>query len=178
MTRETIAIDMDEVLADTLKKVIFKFNEESGETVTLEQLQGIKLRDMHPQHVDTLSQLLLDREFFRDLEVFPDAVRVVKRLTEHYDVYIATAAMDVPTSFDAKYEWLLEHFPFLDPQHFIFCGNKGIVGTDYLIDDNPKQLRAFKGKGIMYNAAHNIHEEGFDRVHSWQEVEAYFLNDK
>ncbi|TDM12191.1 5' nucleotidase, NT5C type [Macrococcus lamae] len=178
MTRETIAIDMDEVLADTLKKVIFKFNEESGETVTLEQLQGIKLRDMHPNHVETLSHLLLDREFFRDLEVFPDAVRVVKRLTEHYDVYIATAAMDVPTSFDAKYEWLLEHFPFLNPQNFIFCGNKGVVGTDYLIDDNPRQLRAFKGKGIMYNASHNINEKEFDRVHSWKEVEEYFLKDK
>ncbi|GGB00478.1 5'(3')-deoxyribonucleotidase [Macrococcus hajekii] len=173
--RETIAIDMDEVLADTLKKVIFKFNEASGEKVTAEELQGVKLRDIHPQHVDHLSNLLLDRSFFRDLEVFPDAVRVVKRLTESYDVYIATAAMDVPTSFDAKYEWLLEHFPFLDPQHFIFCGDKGIVGTDYLIDDNPKQLAAFKGKGIMFNAAHNINEEGFDRVHSWQEVEDYFF---
>ncbi len=178
MTRQSIAIDMDEVLADTLKKVVFKFNEESGETVTLEQLEGIKLRDIHPQHAETLSNLLLDREFFRDLEVFPDAVRVVERLTEHYDVYIATAAMDVPTSFDAKYEWLIEHFKFLDPQNFIFCGNKGVVGTDYLIDDNPKQLRAFKGTGIMYHASHNVNEEGFDRVHSWKEVEEYFLTDK
>lgn len=176
--RETIAIDMDEVLADTLKKVILKFNEASGETVTLEDLNGRRLRQTYPQHVETLNKLLLNRTFFRDLEVFPDAVRVVKRLTEHYDVYIATAAMDVPTSFDAKYEWLLEHFPFLDSQHFIFCGNKSVVCTDYLIDDNPRQLRAFKGHGIIFNAVHNIHEEGFDRVHSWKEVEAYFLKDK
>ena len=40
------------------------------------------------------------------------AQEVVKKLTEQYDVYIATAAMDVPTSFHDKYEWLLEFFPF------------------------------------------------------------------
>ena len=44
----------------------------------------------------------------------PHAQEVVKKLTEQYDVYIATAAMDVPTSFHDKYEWLLEFFPFLD----------------------------------------------------------------
>ena len=42
----------------------------------------------------------------------PHAQEVVKKLTEQYDVYIATAAMDVPTSFHDKYEWLLEFFPF------------------------------------------------------------------
>ena len=53
----------------------------------------------------------------------PHAQEVVKKLTEQYDVYIATAAMDVPTFHD-KYEWLLEFFPFLDPQQFVFCGRK------------------------------------------------------
>lgn len=42
----------------------------------------------------------------------PHAQEVVKKLTEQYDVYIATATMDVPTSFHDKYEWLLEFFPF------------------------------------------------------------------
>ena len=32
--------------------------------------------------------------------------RSCEKLTEYYDVYIATAAMDVPTSFHDKYEWL------------------------------------------------------------------------
>ncbi len=51
------------------------------------------------------------------------AQEVVKKLTEHYDVYIATAAMDVPTSFsDDQYGF--EFFPFLDQQHFVFCGRK------------------------------------------------------
>ena len=43
--------------------------------------------------------------------MIPHAQEVVEKLNEHYDVYIA-AAMDVPTSFHDKYEWLLEYFPF------------------------------------------------------------------
>lgn len=34
MMRQSIAIDMDEVLADTLKKVIFQFNESAGMSLT------------------------------------------------------------------------------------------------------------------------------------------------
>lgn len=55
--------------------------------------------------------------------MIPHAQEVVEKLNEHYDVYIATAAMDVPTSFHDKYEWLLEYFPFY-PQHFIFVEEK------------------------------------------------------
>ena len=44
---------------------------------------------------------------FRQLPVLPAAQEVVEKLAAQYDVYIATAAMDVPTSFHDKYEWLL-----------------------------------------------------------------------
>ena len=54
--------------------------------------------------------------------------------------------MDVLTSF----EWLLEFFPFLEPQHFVFCGRKNIINADFLIDDNPKQLEIFEDKSIMF----------------------------
>ncbi|HCY9380978.1 TPA: 5'(3')-deoxyribonucleotidase, partial [Staphylococcus aureus] len=110
------------------------------------------------------------------LKVMPHAQEVVKKLTEHYDVYIATAAMDVPTSFSDKYEWLLEFFPFLDPQHFVFCGRKNIVKADYLIDDNPRQLEIFTGTPIMFTAVHNINDDRFERVNSWKDVEQYFLD--
>ena len=86
--------------------------------------------------------------------------------------------MDVPTSFHDKYEWLLEHFPFLDPQHFVFCGRKNIINADYLIDDNPRQLAIFEGESIMYTAVHNMNHHEYKRVNGWKDVEALFLNDK
>ena len=62
-------------------------------------------------------------------------------------MFIATAAMEVPTSFTAKYEWLGRHFPFISPSNVVFCGDKSILRADFLIDDNPRQLRRFVGQG-------------------------------
>lgn len=120
MSRKKIAIDMDEVLADTLGAIIDGVNERANLGITVESLNGQKLKHVIPEHDGLVTEILREPGFFRHLKVMPNAQEVVEKLNEHYDVYIATAAMDVPTSFHDKYEWLLEHFPFLDPQHFFF----------------------------------------------------------
>jgi len=152
MSRKKIAIDMDEVLADTLGAIIDAVNERANLGITVESLNGQKLKHVIPEHDGLVTEILREPGFFRHLKVMPNAQEVVEKLNQQYDVYIATAAMDVPTSFHDKYEWLLEHFPFLDPQHFVFCGRKNIINADYLIDDNPRQLAIFEGESIMYTA--------------------------
>ena len=72
----------------------------------------------------------------------PHAQRVLERLQSRYEIFIASAAMEVPSSFAAKYELLAEHFPFIPTSHIVFCGDKSILRADYLIDDNPRQLRS------------------------------------
>ena len=175
MSRKKIAIDMDEVLADTLGEIIDAVNERANLGISIESLNGKKLKHMMPEHEGLVTEILREPGFFRRLKVMPHAQDVVEKLNHHYDVYIATAAMDVPTSFHDKYEWLLEFFPFLNPQHFVFCGRKNIVNADYLIDDNPKQLEIFEGKSIMFTASHNINDDRFDLVSGWKDVEDYFL---
>ena len=177
MTRQRIAIDMDEVLADTLGAVVKAVNERADLNIKMESLNGKKLKHMIPEHEGLVLDILKEPGFFRNLDVMPHAQEVVKQLNEHYDIYIATAAMDVPTSFHDKYEWLLEFFPFLDPQHFVFCGRKDIVHADYLIDDNPKQLESFNNHSIMYAADHNIDIDKWPKVQNWKEVEAYFFGE-
>lgn len=175
MSRKKIAIDMDEVLADTLGAIIDGVNERANLGITVESLNGQKLKHVIPEHDGLVTEILREPGFFRHLKVMPNAQEVVEKLNEHYDVYIATAAMDVPTSFHDKYEWLLEHFPFLDPQHFVFCGRKNIINADYLIDDNPRQLAIFEGESIMYTAVHNMNHHEYKRVNGWKDVEALFL---
>jgi 5'(3')-deoxyribonucleotidase len=57
----------------------------------------------------------------------------------------------------------------------VFCGDKSILRADYLIDDNPRQLRRFDGEGILYSSPHNKYVTEFRRVNDWLEVEALFL---
>ncbi len=174
--RKIICVDMDEVIADALGEHILRYNRDFREKLTLADLHGRWIWDyVPPERLGVLEQYIRSNDFFAELAVMPDAQRVLERLQDKYEVFIATAAMEVPTSFTAKFEWLKRHFPFIRPSHIVFCGDKGILRGDYLIDDNPRQLRRFRGEGILYSAPANVYVSGFRRVGSWLDVEQMFL---
>ncbi|WP_162632687.1 MULTISPECIES: 5'-3'-deoxyribonucleotidase [Paraliobacillus] len=167
---------MDDVLADPLSKHLEIFNKRYDERISMQDLRGKYLTEIRPQLEEEIISILNEPNFFRDLGVIEDSQEVLKELTQYYEVFIVTAAMELPTSFSAKYEWLKQHFSFLNPNHFVFCGDKSIVDADYLIDDNPKHFKRFKGQGILFNSPYNIYETGYYRVNNWKEVRSYFLN--
>lgn len=171
-----IAIDMDEVIADFTSKHIRLFNEKFNENIQLADMHGKKLRDLRPELTHEIMELIRDPRFFRDLNPLKNSQDVIKELNKYYEVYITTAAMEFPTSFTAKYEWLKEHFDFLNEMNFVFCGDKSIIHADFLIDDNVRHFKHFKGQGILFTAPHNVNEDGYVRVNSWLEARDYFLN--
>ncbi|MGA7524852.1 MAG: 5'-3'-deoxyribonucleotidase [Acidobacteriaceae bacterium] len=173
-----VAIDMDEVLADTLAEHLTRYNRDHGEAITKADLEGKWLWDVVSiDRHERLEGYLRSEDFFEDLPVIADSQRVLQRMAQQYDIYIATSAMEFPNSFGPKYRWLRRHFPFLDPRHFVFCGDKGILRADYLIDDQPRHFPTFAGKGILFTAPHNMGVSGYTRVDNWQEVERLFLAD-
>lgn len=171
-----IAIDMDEVIADFTPKHLRVFNRDYNENLTVNDLMGTRLRELRPNLQNEIIAYLNDPTFFRDLDVMKDSQKVIKELSEQYEVFITTAAMEFPTSFTAKYEWLKEHFSFLDEMNYVFCGDKSIIHADYLIDDNARHFQRFTGQGILFTAPHNINETGYVRVNNWLEVRDYFLS--
>lgn len=172
---QRIAIDMDEVIADFNPKHLRVFNRDYNESLTVNDLMGTRLRELRPQLKNEIMAYLNDPAFFRDLDVMKDSQEVIKWLSERFEVFITTAAMEFPTSFTAKYEWLKEHFPFIDGMNYVFCGDKSIIHADYLIDDNVRHFHEFKGQGILFTAPHNINETGYVRVNNWMEIKEYFL---
>jgi len=167
---------MDEVIADAVAEHLLRYNQDHAEKISKADLAGKWLWDVvsvdrHPK----LHEYLRSDDFFAVLDVMPDAPRVIEALQSKYEVFIATAAMEVPTSFTAKYRWLQQYFPFIPSSHIVFCGDKGILRAEYLIDDNPRQFRRFEGEGILYTSPHNIHVKGYRRVDNWLDVERMFL---
>jgi 5'(3')-deoxyribonucleotidase len=172
-----VCIDMDEVMADALGEHLLRYNRHYGEQITLDDLHGKWLWDVvsTDRHA-VLEAHLRSEDFFDVLQVMPESQRVIRRLQMNYEVFIATAAMEIPTSFEQKYRWLERHFPFIPASHIVYCGDKGILRADYLIDDNPRQLRRFSGEGILYSSPHNAGVTGYKRVNDWLEVEKLFLS--
>jgi 5'(3')-deoxyribonucleotidase len=171
-----IAVDMDEVMADALAEHLLRYNRDHDENITIKDLHGKKLWDVVSiDRHNALERYLRSEDFFEGLTVMPEAQRVMRGLQQNYEIFIATAAMEVPTSFHQKYRWLERHFPFIPPSHIVYCGDKSIIRADYLIDDNPRQLRRFQGEGILFTSPHNVSVKGFRRVNDWLDVEKLFL---
>lgn len=166
---------MDEVMADTLSEHLRRYNQEFDEALTVEDLAGKGLWDIAPADRQTQLRAFLDAEdFFEDLALMPGAQEVLRQLSGRFEIFIATQAMTVPNSLGPKYRWLQRYFSFIPPTNYVFCGNKSILLADYLIDDLPRNLDRFRGKGLLYTAAHNLNETAYTRVNDWQEVADYF----
>jgi 5'(3')-deoxyribonucleotidase len=169
---------MDEVMADTSAEHLRRYNErfrEEDDPIVVEDLHGKGLWDVVPHdRQEALREILHSEDFFEDLPIMPDAQQVLRELASRFEVFVATQAMSVPTSFAAKYRWLQRHFPFLPPTHYVYCGDKSILRADYLIDDLPRNLARFEGTGLLYTASHNLGQSGYTRLDSWRAVHTYF----
>jgi 5'-nucleotidase len=175
--RKRIAIDMDETICDTVARHLDWYNQEFNQALTKADLTGTKIYHKVPaEHVASVRSYPDDAQFFMDLTPLDDAISVIQELHQHYDIVIATAAMEHPTSFTAKYEWLVKHLPFLSPMNFIFCGNKGVVNADYLIDDSSRHFENFVGQGVLFTAPHNVNEVAGVRVNNWLDVREMFVS--
>jgi len=170
-----IAIDMDEVIADFHPKMLATWNAHFSQQLTLDELNLFNLHQDDPDKLVEIFELVGDPTFFADLAVIAASQRVIARLSEHYEIFITTAAMEVPTSFNAKFQWLKQHFPAIKPSNIVFCGNKSIINADYMNDDNVINFSNFCGEGILYSAPHNRHVTGYRRVNNWQDIETLLL---
>jgi 5'(3')-deoxyribonucleotidase len=165
-----IAIDMDEVLADTIDKFIELYKVRHQHEVVLADMHGMEIGQALPLHLSsTVRAYVNERGFFRDIKVMPGSQEVVKALMEHYDVYIASAAMEFKYSLEDKQAWLEEHFPFISWTNIIFCGHK-ILDVDIMIDDRIKNFVTFNGRKLLYTSPHNVLVDGFERVNNWQDI--------
>lgn len=118
---------------------------------------------------------MFEKNFFRDLKPFADAVRGVKYFIQANpgtEVYILSAAVDgePPYCKDEKNAWLDENLPEINAQHRIFTSmgaNKadfipgGITKTDILFDDYNKNLEEWQAEGgFAIKCKNNINHRG------------------
>ena len=109
----------------------------------------------------------------------------MKKLNEVYDLYICSScAIDIPVLKEAsglyyknKYDFLIQNFPFLDINKFIFTGCKNIFNADVQIDDKLSHLQNNTPIKLMYTAYHNkeytdeyLAAQNVKRVNNWNDI--------
>jgi 5'(3')-deoxyribonucleotidase len=175
MNKKRLAIDMDEVIADTIEKFIILYRQNHQLEISLEAMHGKEFYELLPlELLNTGRKYINEPGFFRDIPVMPGSQQVVKELCEKYDVYIVSAAMEFPNSLIDKYHWLAEHFPFINWTNIVFCGHK-IVNVDIFIDDRTRNFAGFNGRTLLYSSPHNLELTAYERVNNWDEVAVKLL---
>lgn len=124
-----------------------------------------------------------DKNLYNHARIFPNAVSVLKKLNEVYDVYICSSCVwrgiekDSGVFFKQKFDFLVKNFPFLDPNKFIFTSAKNILKADIQIDDRHENMRGQTKMKIMFTAFHNrniadseLKKLNIIRVNSWKEI--------
>src|SRR6478752_5095160 len=98
-----LAIDMDEVIADTIDKFATLYKTKHGFETVSEHMHGKEFHEILPDDLkSTLRVYLNEKGFFRDIPPMADSQRVVKALSEKYEVYIASAAIEFRLSLEDK----------------------------------------------------------------------------
>lgn len=166
--RKSIAVDMDNVIADIESHYLSTYEKEYGIKVDRASLRGKPETEAFPDGV--VLKFLYTPGFFRTAPVMHGSQEALKKLMEDLDVYIVSAAMQFPHSLPEKFQWLKEHFPFIHWKHMIFCGDKSKINTDFMVDDHVQNLDAFKGKTILYTASHNVNITRHIRADNWDAV--------
>lgn len=167
----TLFVDMDEVIADTYNAHIERYNRDFNENLTEAMCMGREVWQCVPEdRQESVHKHASLDGFFTDLVPIKDSQAVLKELSQKYEVYIASAAMQYPKSLIEKYHWLDTHFPFIHWKKRILCGDKHILHGDILIDDRTFNLETFKGRSIMFTSPHNINTNGFERADSWLQL--------
>ncbi|MGK6350490.1 5' nucleotidase, NT5C type [Parapedobacter sp. DT-150] len=165
-----LAIDMDEVLADTHHKFLTLYHRDYGISMDIYQAPGKELHENLPDHLNGQWKVYANEKgFFRDIPPMLDAIETVKALQARYQVYVVSAAIEFRKSLEDKLEWLDEYFPFIPWTNILFTGEK-IIAADIMIDDRVRNLAHFSGRKLLFTSPHNLLITEYERVNSWKEV--------
>ena len=161
-----IAVDFDDTIVDTTKKVREYLNR-----YNLEEFEDIEEKTkFYIKHIDDIT---------KDLELKPYAKEVLNELSKNNELYIITARSDY---YSKNVKLLTKEFiknnnlPIKDIYFDCFEEGKAIMcdklNIDLFIDDYINNCLEVKNRGIKV-LLFNSEYEGLDNVNSWLDVLKY-----
>ena len=196
-TKQTIAIDVDDVLVPTTDAMREFVNKTFGTNLTEEDYKQPGPYRQYFEHVWQVTPEEGLRRYNSFIEAgelvraqpVKDAIEVIAELEKKYNLVIVSARGD--KQMEMTHQWLDAHFPevfkgvhfqsawYNDPTKTKAAICKEI-GADYLIDDNSEHCFLAQKEGITallfgdYGYNNDEMSKGLKRVLNWQEVKEYF----
>lgn len=179
MIRKSIGIDLDSTLNNLDDKWLELYNKDYNDKLTKDNLTSWNITSIvKPECGDKIHDYLLQPGFFKNLGMQPNAYEVTKWLSKLFDLYIVTAYH--PKTCLDKALWVEKYLPQIPVRNIIFCNHKGLIKTNFLIDDGGHNIEDFSvsnkfGTPIVFDAPWNRYLDNvngikFIRVKDWLEI--------
>jgi 5'(3')-deoxyribonucleotidase len=166
---ESLLIDMDGVIADTMGGMFDYVEEHFGHSLAHEDIQDYWFQNLPRSDIFTA---LRSRGFYRNLDVITGAVRAVNRLREEYNgnVYICSKPMDgLDTCETEKRDWLTEYFDEDFAINAIIAHDKTTVQGRVIIEDNP-EIAGGIWQPVIFDQPYNRHSQ-YPRMYGWHDLQ-------
>lgn len=181
-----ILIDVDQVLAATLQKLLPVANEMTGRDFKLEQMTEwnlFKSMNLDAETTKALWAIMGSRGWCESLEVLPGAQEGVEELRRLGTVHFVTSPVhSSETWVHERTHWLKKHFnaSYDDVTH---TSAKHFVAGDFLIDDKVSTLKKWAachpdGIAIKFLAPGNRLDAWDHEAHNWFDCEVYVTHRK
>lgn len=139
------------------------------------------------------NNFLRNRNMYEKPSLLPNAVEVIKKLNEKYDIYLLSSCvnfLDIEGSgrcFSDKYDFLVKTLPFINPGHIILTSAKHLFKADVQIDDRVNNLEYDIPLKILFPSYHNkdvtdeeLKEKNIIRIGTnwrtaWLDIEKFLL---
>lgn len=184
--KKRIMVDMDDVI--TTGGFLHLVNEYLKTNYKEDDFESFYMQDVVPDK-DEFFKWFKTHNMYEYCNLTSDVYKVLEKLSKNYEIFIGTSYIikdiikDTGFLLPQKYEFLINTFPFLNPNNFIFLGNKSVLNCDIKIDDRIDNLDGAKTK-ILFTAWHNkniskeeLNNNGIKRADNWKEIENMLLNE-
>ncbi len=185
---QKIMIDLDEtIVMDGYLKAVNEYKKTNYQS---EDIDSYYVEDILGDEKEAfLDYFYQNINIYQDIKTLPNAIKVIKNLTNYYDVYICAAFVDPRRVLESKkmamykYEWIIKNMPFINPKKIILTGSKDLIMCDIKIDDKFKNLQYGYGKvKLLIDHKHNqkysfeqLNSYNIRRVYNWDQIESILL---
>ena len=191
--KQTLLLDVDEVIV--FSGFLETINDFLGTNYVIDEFSEYYIDSVviPSDRMDEFNEFLRNRNLYDYAPLLPNAIEVIKKLNQVYDIYILSSCvnfLDVDGSgryFADKYNFLRKTLPFIDPSHIILTSAKHLFVAGIQIDDRIDNFGPHVNLKILFPSYHNkeitdeelkekgIIRAGYDWRDGWSNVEEILL---
>lgn len=177
-----ILIDVDEVICNTT--FLYYINEFLNSKYKLEDFDTYYLDEIIPEDKrEKFYDFYIKHDVYEKSEIIEGAYEGLEWINENFEMYLLTSSImynkerESGKLFADKYNFILNKFPFINPESIIFSNAKNMMVADIQVDDRLKNLLGPVTNKILFSAYHNkniddneLKDKGIIRINSWKEL--------